>query len=155
MLSRTWLESLKMVWLHQDQTSQTKSSQTEQDQKMAGSIWLPGPEICRKLKGSWPDYARQHQKFPLCLKKDRICYLVLSGTILTTSFKFPVNFWSRKPDRTSHLWCGSVWGDFVWLVLSWCNHTIRDYCVMIFEILKCKGLFLFLCVHLSTLQMCD
>ena len=50
-----------MVWLHQDQTSQTKSSQTEPDQKMAGSIWLPAPEVCRKLETSWPDWARQHQ----------------------------------------------------------------------------------------------
>ena len=58
-----------MVWLHQDPTSQTKSSQTEPDQKMAGSIWLPAPKVCRKLEGSGPDCARQHQKFPLFTKK--------------------------------------------------------------------------------------
>ena len=29
-------------------------------QKMAGSIWLPAPELCRKLEASWPDCARQH-----------------------------------------------------------------------------------------------
>ena len=46
-----------MVWLHQDQTSQTKSSQTEPDQKMAGSIWLPAPEVAGELEGSWPDCA--------------------------------------------------------------------------------------------------
>ena len=57
------------VWLHHDQTSKTKSSQTEPDQKMAGSIWLPGPEVYRKLQGSWPDYARQHQNVHLCIKK--------------------------------------------------------------------------------------
>ena len=34
------------------------------DQKMAGSIWLPAPEVCRKLETSWPDCARQHQNFP-------------------------------------------------------------------------------------------
>ena len=61
-----------MVWLHQDQTSQTKSSQTEPDQIMAGSIWLPAPEVCRKLEGSDPDCARQHQNFPLFTKKDGI-----------------------------------------------------------------------------------
>ena len=40
--------------------SQTKLSQTEQDQNTAGSIWLPGPEVCRKLQGSGPDCARQY-----------------------------------------------------------------------------------------------
>ena len=32
--------------------SQTKSCQTVPDQKNAGSIWLLGPEVCRKLEGS-------------------------------------------------------------------------------------------------------
>ena len=32
--------------------SQTKSCQTVPDQKFAGSIWLPGPEVCRTLEGS-------------------------------------------------------------------------------------------------------
>ena len=43
-----------MDWLHK---AQTKSYQTEPDEKAAGSIWLPGPEICRKLEGSWPQTA--------------------------------------------------------------------------------------------------
>ena len=63
---------LLMKWLHQDQT---KSSQTEPDQKMAGSIWLPAPEPCRKLETSWPDCARLCQttpKLPFVYKKDRI-----------------------------------------------------------------------------------
>ena len=35
--------------------NQTKSCQTEPDEKVAGSVWLPGPKIGRKIEGSWPD----------------------------------------------------------------------------------------------------
>ena len=35
--------------------------ETEPEVKVAGSVWLPGPEVCRKLEGSWPDGAKQHQ----------------------------------------------------------------------------------------------
>ena len=41
-------------------------------QKIAGSIWFPGPEVCRKLEGNWPDCARQCQNFTLFTKRDRI-----------------------------------------------------------------------------------
>ena len=52
--------------------SQTKSCQTEPDEKVAGSVWLPGPKVCRKLEGSWPDCTRQHQNFTLFIIRDRI-----------------------------------------------------------------------------------
>ena len=39
-------------------------------------------------------------KTSLCLPKRQ--NLVLSGTIWPTCFKFPANFWCRKPDRNSH-----------------------------------------------------
>ena len=45
--------------------SQTKSCQTEPDEKVAGSVWLPGPKVCRKLEGKWPDCTRQRQNFTL------------------------------------------------------------------------------------------
>ena len=42
-----------MDWLHQAPTArQNKWYQTEPDEKLAGSVWLTGPEVCRKLKGS-------------------------------------------------------------------------------------------------------
>ena len=62
--------------------SQTKSCQTEPDEKVAGSVWLPGPKVCRKLEGSWPDCTRQHQNFTLFTKRDRIwCCLAQSGQL--------------------------------------------------------------------------
>ena len=48
--------------------SQKKSCQTEPEEKVAGSVWLPGPEVGRKLKGSWPDCTRQCQNFNLFTK---------------------------------------------------------------------------------------
>ena len=33
--------------------SQTKSYQTEPDEKAAGFVWLLGPEVCRKLEEGW------------------------------------------------------------------------------------------------------
>ena len=35
--------------------SQIKSYQTEPDEEVAGSVWLPGPEVGRKLEGSRTD----------------------------------------------------------------------------------------------------
>ena len=62
--------------------SQTKSCQTEPDEKVAGSVWLPGPEVWRKLEGSWPDCTRQRQNFTLITKRDRIwCCLAQSGQL--------------------------------------------------------------------------
>ena len=58
---------LFMVWLHQDQTYQTKPCQTKPDrarQKKAGSIWLPAPEVCREVVQMMPDSAR----ISLCLQ---------------------------------------------------------------------------------------
>ena len=48
--------------------SQTKSNQKEPDEKVTGSVWLPGPEVCRKLEGSWLDCTRQCQNFTLFTK---------------------------------------------------------------------------------------
>ena len=58
------------------------------DQKFAGNL----KEVAQIV----PD----NTKTSLCLPKRH--NLVLSGTIWPTCFKFPANFWSRKPDRTSH-----------------------------------------------------
>ena len=70
----------------QSPDNQTKSCQTEPDEKVAGSVWLPGPKVCRKLEGSWPDCTRQCQNFTLFTKRDRIwCCLAQSG-------QFPTNF---------------------------------------------------------------
>ena len=52
--------------------SQTKSYQTEPGEKAADSVWLPGPEVCRKLEGSWPDCTRQRQNITLFTKGDEI-----------------------------------------------------------------------------------
>ena len=62
-LSAAHLNSIMslMDWLHQAQTARQKLYQTEPDEKAAGSVWLPGPEVCRKLEGSWPDCIRQSQ----------------------------------------------------------------------------------------------
>ena len=71
-----------MPWLHQSPDSQTKSCQTEPDEKVAGSVWLPGPKVCRKLEGSWPDCTRQRQNFTLFTKRDWIwCCLAQSGQL--------------------------------------------------------------------------
>ena len=38
-------------------------------QEIAGSVWFPGPKIGRKIEGSWPDSARQHQILFLFVNK--------------------------------------------------------------------------------------
>ena len=60
---------------------------------------------CLILSIYWPDWVRQHQITPPFVNKVKFwCCL------WPTSFKFPANFWSRKPDRTSHF--------LVWLRLG-------------------------------------
>ena len=66
------------------------------DQKFVGNF--------KEVDQIVPDSTR----ISLCLHKRH--NLVLSGTIWPTSFKFPANFWCRKPDRTSHF--------LVWLRLG-------------------------------------
>ena len=111
-----------MVWLHQGQTSQTKSSQTEQDRKMAGSIWLPGPEVSRKL----PELIRWCQtapEFPFVYIKDTIwCCLAESGQLPS---RFLQTSGAGSLIEPAIFWSCSVWDDFVWFVWSWCNHTIK------------------------------
>ena len=68
-----------MDWLQQGPDIQTKFVP---DKKVAGSVWLPGPKVCRKLEGSWPDCTRQRQNFTLFTKRDRIwCCLAQSGQL--------------------------------------------------------------------------
>ena len=103
-----------MDWLHQ--------AQTEPDEKVAGSVWLPGPEVCRKLQESCPDDARQHQNFPLFTKKDRIwCCLAQSGQLLSS---FLQTSGAGSQIEPAIFLSGSVGHGFVWYVWSWCNHTI-------------------------------
>ena len=42
-----------MVTTREARQQTTKSSITDQDQNMAGSMWLPASKVCRKLEGSW------------------------------------------------------------------------------------------------------
>ena len=94
-----------------------------QTKKMAGFIWLPAPEVCRKLQESCPDDARQHQNFPLFTKKDRIwCCLAQSGQLVSS---FLQTSGAGSQIEPAIFWSGSVWDDFVWLVWSWCNHTMN------------------------------
>ena len=83
---------------------------------MPGSIWLPGPEVCRKLQETCPDDARQHQNFPLFTLKTQ------SGVLWHNLANFP-----HVVQEANHFlrFC-SVWDGFVWFVWPpWCNnHTI-------------------------------
>ena len=118
-----------MDWLHQAQTARqnhARRSQTEPDEKVAGSVWLPGPKVCRKLEGSWPDCITYQTASELYFVYKKRQNLVLSGSIWPASFNFPSNFWSRKPDRTSNFLSGSVWHDFVWLSGPWCSQGIKQ-----------------------------
>ena len=73
--------------------SQTKSCQMEPDEKIAGSVWLPGPKVCRKLEGSWPDCTRQDSvRILLRLQKETesgVVWLNLAS-FLQFSFQFLV-----------------------------------------------------------------
>ena len=87
-------------------------SQTEQDQNLAGSIWLPGREVCRKLQGSGPDCARQYWSFPLFTKQTEsgVVYIAQSGQLLPICLvwcRVTIPLWLRSADArqvtSSHL----------------------------------------------------
>lgn len=111
-----------MPWLHQGPDCQTKLCQTEPDEKVAGSIWLPGPEVCRKLEGSWLDCASQHrilsyfvnsQSFvawlsgPWCSQSMRNHFsfnAFLSGQIKSSCFRrLLFHFWREKLLKTCYI----------------------------------------------------
>ena len=111
-----------MPWLHQGPDSQTKSCQTEPDKKL---LVLSG-FLDQKLEGKLKEAGQiepDNTRFCLFCKQSKI--LTLSGTIWPTSFKFPANFWSRKPDRTSNffIWLRLAW--FCLAVWAWCSQSIK------------------------------
>ena len=112
-MRRPGLSGGLMPWLHQGPDSQTKSSQTEPDKKFAGSIWFPGPKIWRKIEGSWPDWARQHQILSLFVNKVKFWRCLVQSGQLPSSFLQTSGPGSQTEPATFS--SGSVWHDFVWL----------------------------------------
>ena len=89
------------------------------------NCWFYLVSWTKNLKENWRKLARLSQTTP-----DSVSFcnqskiLTLSGTIWPTSFKFPANFWSRKPDRTSNFF---VWLRLAWFCLAvwaWCSQSI-------------------------------
>ena len=84
--------------------------ETEPEVKVAGSVWLPGPEVCRKLEGQIePDCAR----ISLYLQKETESSVVWVNLVsfLQYSFKLLVQE-TREP-------AFFVWHEFVWLCGPW------------------------------------
>ena len=82
-------------------------------QKIAGSIWFPGPKIWRKIEGSWPDWARQHQILSLFVIKVKFWHCLVQSGQLPSSFLQTSGPGSQTEPATFS--SGSVWHDFVWL----------------------------------------
>ena len=82
-------------------------------QKIAGSIWFPGPKIWRKIEGSWPDWARQHQILSLFVNKVKFWRCLVQSGQLPSSFLQTFGPGSQTEPATFS--SGSVWHDFVWL----------------------------------------
>ena len=82
-------------------------------QKIAGSIWFPGPKIWRKIEGSWPDWARQHQILSLFVIKVKFWHCLVQSGQLPSSFLQTFGQGSKTEPATFS--SGSVWHDFVWL----------------------------------------
>ena len=82
-------------------------------QKIAGSIWFPGPKIGRKIEGSWPDWARQHQILSLFVNKVKFWRCLVQSGQLPSSFLQTSGPGSQTEPATFS--SGSVWHDFVWL----------------------------------------
>ena len=82
-------------------------------QKIAGSIWFPGPKIWRKIEGSWPDWARQHQILSLFVNKVKFWRCLVQSGQLPSSFLQTSSPGSQTEPATFS--SGSVWHDFVWL----------------------------------------
>ena len=120
-------EVSRSIWTGYTNTSSTRldCNQTEPDKKIAGSSWLPGPEVCRKLKVSWPDCARQHQNFPLFTKENIIwCCLAQSGH-LPLSFRQTSGPGSQTEPVIFFVWLRLAWfclasSGYIW---SWCNQS--------------------------------
>ena len=84
-----------------------------------------------KVEGSWPDCARQHQIMSFFVNKGKFwCCLAQSGQLRST---FLQTSGAGSQIEPAIFWSGSVWDDFVWLVWSWCNHTINIFFESIFE----------------------
>ena len=78
-----------MNWLRTSSPyNQTKSYLTEPDEKAAGSVWLPGPKVCRKLGGGWPDCTSQRENFSLFTKGD-VIWCCLACGMATSEFFGP------------------------------------------------------------------
>ena len=76
-----WALSFLMEW-HTKPRQLDKIVPHRAEWKSCCSVWLPGPEVCRKLEGSWPDCTRQCQNFTLLTKRDWIwCCLAQSGQL--------------------------------------------------------------------------
>ena len=58
-----------MNWLHQAHAT-TQAYLTEPDEKAAGSVWLPGPEVCRQLGGRVGQILPDSARISLCLQKE-------------------------------------------------------------------------------------
>ena len=82
-------------------------------QKFAGSIWFPWPKIGRKIEGSWPDWARQHQIQSLFVNKVKFWRCLVQSGQLPSSFLQTFGPGSQTEPATFS--SGSVWHDFVWL----------------------------------------
>ena len=85
-------------------------------QKFAGKLKEVGQIV--------PDSTR----ISLCLQKRQ--NLVLSGQLLSS---FLQTSGAGSQIEPAIFLSGSVWDDFVWLVWSWCNHTINIFFESIFE----------------------
>ena len=91
-------------------------------QKIAGSIWFPGPKTWRKIEVSWPDWAIQHQILCLFVIKVKFWrFLVQSGQIPSSFLQTSGPGSQTEPATFSS---GSVWHDFVWLSGPWCSQGI-------------------------------
>ena len=92
------------------------------------SCWFCLASWTKSLQETSRKLARLYQtasEFYFVYKKRQ--NLVLSGSIWPASFKFPANFWSRKPDRTSNffIWLRLAW--FCLAVWAWCSQSIKRY----------------------------
>ena len=108
----------------------TKARQTRQNcpRRSKTKIWLVlSGYLDQKFEGNLKEVAQivpDNTKTSLCLqKKDRIwCCLAQSGQLVSS---FLQTSGAGSQIEPAIFWSGSVWDDFVWLVWSWCNHTIR------------------------------
>ena len=92
------------------------------DQKFAGNF--------KKVVQMMQDSTR----ISLCLKKDRIwCCLAQSGQLVSS---FLQTSGAGSQIEPAIFLSGSVWDDFVWLVWSWCNHTIKMVSIAVCKVLS-------------------